>query len=54
VIITDHRTFDYSALVDEADVIVDTRNAIKERHPHVFRLGAPHATQSSEGKAVIA
>ena len=26
----------------EADVVVDTRNAIKERHPHVFRLGAPH------------
>ena len=26
----------------EADIVVDTRNAIKERHPHVFRLGAPH------------
>ena len=24
------------------DIVVDTRNAIKERHPHVFRLGAPH------------
>jgi len=54
VIVTDHRAFDYAALVDEADLIVDTRNAIKERHPHVFRLGAPHAAHTREGKAVIA
>jgi len=54
VIITDHRAFDYQALVTEADLIVDTRNAIKERHPHIFRLGAPHAAHSTEGKAVIA
>jgi UDP-N-acetyl-D-glucosamine dehydrogenase len=42
VIVTDHKAFDYGAIVAEADVVVDTRNAIKERHPHVFRLGAPH------------
>jgi UDP-N-acetyl-D-glucosamine dehydrogenase len=42
VIVTDHKAFDYDALVAEADLIVDTRNAIKKRHPHVFRLGAPH------------
>jgi UDP-N-acetyl-D-glucosamine dehydrogenase len=54
VIITDHRTFDYKALVEEADVIVDTRNAIKERHPNVFKLGSPRAAQTQEGKAVIA
>jgi len=42
VIVTDHKAFDYNAIVAEADVVVDTRNAIKERHPHVFRLGAPH------------
>jgi len=54
VIVTDHRTFDYATLVVEADLIVDTRNAIKERHPHVFRLGAPHAAHAPEGKAVIA
>src|SRR5262245_31557339 len=54
VIITDHRTFDYQALVEEADIIVDTRNAIKERHPHVFKLGSPRAAQTQEGKAVIA
>jgi len=43
VIVTDHRTFDYDALVAEADLIVDTRNAIKKSHPHVFRLGAPQS-----------
>jgi UDP-N-acetyl-D-glucosamine dehydrogenase len=53
VIVTDHRTFDYQALVEEADLIVDTRNAIKERHPHVFKLGSPHVA-APEGKAVIA
>jgi UDP-N-acetyl-D-glucosamine dehydrogenase len=52
VIVTDHKTFDYTALVEEADLIVDTRNAIKERHPHVFRLGAPQAAQAPAGKAV--
>jgi hypothetical protein len=30
-------------LVDAADLVVDTRNAIRTRHPHVFRLGAPAA-----------
>jgi UDP-N-acetyl-D-glucosamine dehydrogenase len=54
VIVTDHKAFDYEALVAEADVIVDTRNAIKTRHPHVFRLGAPHAAHAEEGKAVVA
>lgn len=42
VIVTDHKGFDYDAIVAEADLVVDTRNAIKKRHPHVFRLGAPH------------
>ncbi len=42
VIVTDHKAFDYDAIVAEADIVVDTRNAIKARHPHVFRLGAPH------------
>ena len=41
VIITDHKTVDYEAVAAEADLIVDTRNAIKKPHPHVFRLGAP-------------
>jgi UDP-N-acetyl-D-glucosamine dehydrogenase len=42
VIVTDHQAFDYDAIVAEADVIVDTRNAIKKRYPNVFRIGAPH------------
>ena len=41
VIITDHKAFDYDAIVAEADLIVDTRNAIKQPHRHVFKLGAP-------------
>jgi len=41
VILTDHRAFDYDALVTHARLIVDARNAIKTPHPHVFKLGAP-------------
>jgi UDP-N-acetyl-D-glucosamine dehydrogenase len=41
VIATEHTAFDYHALVAEAELIVDTRNAIKGSHPHVFKLGAP-------------
>jgi UDP-N-acetyl-D-glucosamine dehydrogenase len=41
VIVTEHKSFDYQALVDEAELIIDTRNAIKKRYPHVVRLGAP-------------
>jgi UDP-N-acetyl-D-glucosamine dehydrogenase len=43
VILTDHRTFDYQTMIDAAPLIVDTRNAIKQRHPHVFRIGASNA-----------
>ena len=42
VIITDHNTFDYDAMVADADLIVDTRNAIRKPAAHVFKLGAPH------------
>ena len=53
VIVTDHKAFDYGALVAEADVIVDTRNAIKGSHQNVFKLGAPRG--ASEGqKPVVA
>jgi hypothetical protein len=38
------------ALVEEADVIVDTRNAIKGDHANVFKLGAPRA--ATEGHKV--
>ncbi len=51
VVITDHKSFDYAALVAEADLVVDTRNAIKTPHPHVFRLGAPHPNREKVGVA---
>jgi UDP-N-acetyl-D-glucosamine dehydrogenase len=39
VIVTDHTDFDYSALVDRAPLIVDTRNALKHfRSPKIVRL----------------
>ena len=40
-ILTDHAAFDYGTLVAAAPLIVDTRNAIKEPQPHVYKLGAP-------------
>ena len=48
VIITDHKAFDYNAIVAEAEVVVDTRNAIKEPHPNVFKLGAPRTRGAAE------
>lgn len=41
VILTDHSAFDWENLTAHADVIVDTRNATRDRSDHVFRLGAP-------------
>ncbi len=41
VIVTDHRVMDYGAIVANAPLVVDTRNAIRTSHPHVFKLGAP-------------
>jgi UDP-N-acetyl-D-glucosamine dehydrogenase len=52
VIVTDHKAFDYDAIVQEADLIVDTRNAIKTAHPNVFRLGAPRPETSPEKIAI--
>jgi UDP-N-acetyl-D-glucosamine dehydrogenase len=52
VIVTDHKAFDYDAIVAEADVVVDTRNAIKKRYPNVFRIGAPHPETSREDIAI--
>ena len=53
VIITDHKAFDYEAMLAAADVIVDTRNAIKGKHPKVFRLGGPKPP-TREAKTVVA
>ena len=41
VIVTDHRAFDYDAIVRHARLVVDSRNAVKRAAPHVFKLGAP-------------
>ena len=39
VIVTDHSSFDYGALVERAPLIVDTRNALKKyRSPKIVRL----------------
>ena len=43
VIVTNHTSFDYDRIVKHAKLIVDTRNAIKSAHAHVFKLGAPTA-----------
>jgi len=47
VIITDHRVFDYESVRRLARLVVDSRNAIKGSHPHVFRLGAPSVPSGS-------
>jgi UDP-N-acetyl-D-glucosamine dehydrogenase len=52
VIVTDHKTFDYDAMIAEADLIVDTRNAIKKPHTNVFRLGAPRPETAGHGVAI--
>jgi UDP-N-acetyl-D-glucosamine dehydrogenase len=52
-ILTDHRAFDYSAMVAAAPLIVDTRNAIKQRHRHVFRIGASNARVTEQIEPVV-
>ena len=52
VIVTDHKNFDYDTMVAEADLIVDTRNAIKKPHAHVFRMGAPRPESAGEKVAI--
>jgi UDP-N-acetyl-D-glucosamine dehydrogenase len=39
IILTDHTSVDYDAVAANARLIVDTRNAIKCRSSHIFRLG---------------
>ncbi|MBA2602900.1 MAG: nucleotide sugar dehydrogenase [Acidobacteria bacterium] len=53
VIITDHAAFDYEAMVAEADLIVDTRNAIPTSAPHVFKLGAPRPEGQPRDMAAV-
>jgi UDP-N-acetyl-D-glucosamine dehydrogenase len=53
-ILTDHTAFDYDAIVAAAPLVVDTRNAVKRPHPHVFRLGAPQPARAESGVGVAA
>jgi len=53
VITTDHKAFDYPRIVREADVIVDTRNAIKGDHPNVFKLGSGRSSTASSDPALV-
>jgi UDP-N-acetyl-D-glucosamine dehydrogenase len=53
VIVTDHKAFDYAAMVAQADVIVDTRNAIREKAPNVFKLGSPGPPENRERLASV-
>jgi UDP-N-acetyl-D-glucosamine dehydrogenase len=50
VIVTDHTAFDYNAIVDGCDLVVDSRNAVKRRAPHVFRLGAPASAAAADDR----
>jgi UDP-N-acetyl-D-glucosamine dehydrogenase len=52
-ILTDHRAFDYDAIVSAAPLVVDTRNAVKQAHPHVFKLGAPHSARAEAFQAHV-
>jgi UDP-N-acetyl-D-glucosamine dehydrogenase len=46
-ILTEHSAFDYDSIVASAPLIVDTRNAIKQTHSHVFKLGAPQPAHAA-------
>jgi UDP-N-acetyl-D-glucosamine dehydrogenase len=46
-ILTEHSAFDYDVIVAAAPLIVDARNAIKQTHPHVFKLGAPQPAHAA-------
>jgi UDP-N-acetyl-D-glucosamine dehydrogenase len=53
VIVTDHKAFDYTAMVAQADAIVDTRNAIRQNAPNVFKLGSPGPPEKRERLASV-
>ena len=51
VVLTDHAVFDYKAMVRSGVPIVDTRNALKQDAPQIFKLGAPRPFVGAERKA---
>ena len=42
------RSNGWTTLAGSAPLVVDTRNAVKGRYPHVFRLGAPAVMRGVE------
>jgi UDP-N-acetyl-D-glucosamine dehydrogenase len=38
MIVTDHSTYDYKNIAEKAKLIIDTRNAIKEKNEKVIRF----------------
>jgi len=52
-VLTDHSDFNWDVVVANSRLIVDTRDAIKGRYPHVYRLGAPPPTQAAQEVAAV-
>jgi UDP-N-acetyl-D-glucosamine dehydrogenase len=53
-ILTDHRAVNYKTLLASAPLIVDTRNAIKESRPNIFRLGSPRPAAEMTAAGTVA
>ncbi|MGE0448705.1 MAG: nucleotide sugar dehydrogenase [Vicinamibacterales bacterium] len=53
-ILTDHSSVDYASLAAQARLVVDARNAVKQPHSHVFRLGAPPAAAQAGTETRVA
>ena len=51
-ILTDHQVVDYDMVLRSSRLIVDTRNAIAGRHPHVLKLGSPSAVLEPRSSTV--
>jgi UDP-N-acetyl-D-glucosamine dehydrogenase len=51
-VVTDHSDFDWDRIATHSRLIVDTRDAIKGRYPHVHRLGAPQPAEVPEEDTV--
>jgi UDP-N-acetyl-D-glucosamine dehydrogenase len=45
VILSNHSAFDYTEVMAHAKAVVDTRNAVKTPHQHLYKLGAPSPRQ---------
>jgi hypothetical protein len=52
-VLTDHSDFDWDTIVANSQLIVDTRDAIKGRYPHVYRLGAPPPSRVAQEAVAV-